>query len=122
MNSYKDLEIYNASYQLALQAHTISLKLPTYELYETGSQLRRAPKSITANIVEGYGRKRYKNDFVKFLTYSQASCDETLLHLSFITDLYPDIKEAAETLKTKYDELGKKLYNFIRFVEGKWKT
>ena len=37
MNSYKDLEIYRISYDLAVKIHKMSLKLPQYELYETGS-------------------------------------------------------------------------------------
>ncbi|MCX6171922.1 MAG: four helix bundle protein [Flavobacterium sp.] len=48
----------------------MSLLLPKYELYELGSQLRRSSDSIVTNIVEGYGRKRYKSDFIKFLVYS----------------------------------------------------
>ncbi|MGZ8524842.1 MAG: hypothetical protein ACXWV2_07340 [Chitinophagaceae bacterium] len=28
-------------------------------------------------IVEGYGRRKYKADFIKYLVYSQAGCDET---------------------------------------------
>jgi four helix bundle protein len=120
MNSYKDLEIYSLSYQLALKAHKMSLRLPTYELYETGSQLRRASKSITTNIVEGYGRKRYKSDFIKFLTYSQASCDETILHLKFINDLHFESDDELHALTKTYDELGKKIFNFIKYVEEKW--
>jgi four helix bundle protein len=98
------------------------MRLPAYELYETGSQLRRASKSITTNIVEGYGRKRYKNDFVKFLTYSHASCDETLLHLNFINDIhFENNEEELNALTKTYDELGRKIFNFIRYVEDNWK-
>ena len=34
-------------------------------------------------IVEGYRRERYGADFTKFLTYADASCDESILHLNF---------------------------------------
>jgi four helix bundle protein len=102
--------------------HHLSLRLPNYELYETGSQIRRSSKSITSNIVEGYGRSHYKNDFVKFLIYSQASCDETLHHLSIINDLYFKDDANIDELKTKYDELGKKIFNFIKYVENNWST
>ena len=49
-------------------------KLPAFELYEEGSQIRRSVKSVKSNIVEGYGRRRYKQDYIRFLTYAQASC------------------------------------------------
>ncbi|GAJ24691.1 unnamed protein product, partial [marine sediment metagenome] len=45
------------------------------------SQIRRSSKSVKSNIVEGFGRRRYKQEFIKFLTYSLASCDETTAHL-----------------------------------------
>ncbi len=79
--SYKDLDIYKISFQLFIKTHRFSLKLPKYELYELGSQIRRSSDSVNSNIVEGYGRNRYKFDFLKFLNYSHASNDETVNHL-----------------------------------------
>jgi len=55
----------------------MSLGLPQFEMYEEGSQLRRSSKSVTANIVEGYGRRKYKAELLKFMIYAHASCDET---------------------------------------------
>ena len=52
-NSYRDLEIYTISLQLFYQLHSLSLRLPKYELYELGSQVRRSSDSIVSNIVEG---------------------------------------------------------------------
>jgi len=79
--SYRDLEIYKKAHKLAIEIHEMSLKLPKFELYEEGSQIRKSSKSIKNNIVEGFGRRRYKQEFIKFLTYSIASCDETRGHL-----------------------------------------
>jgi len=87
-NGYEDLEIFTVSYALAIKVHAMSLTLPKYELYEQGSQLRRASKSIVNNIVEGYGRRRYKTEFIRFLIFSHASCDETIICLKMINDLY----------------------------------
>ncbi len=65
MKSYRDLDIYNESRKLAVEIHKLSLGLPKLELYEEGSQVRRSSKSVTSNIVEGYGRRRYKADYIK---------------------------------------------------------
>jgi four helix bundle protein len=73
MKSYKDLEIYQMAFRLALEVHKMSLTLPNYEMYEQGSQVRRSSKRVKDTIVEGFGRRRYKNDFVKYLVYAQAS-------------------------------------------------
>ena len=75
------------SLSLFYEVHPASLLLPKYELYELGSQLRRSSDSVNSNIVEGYGRKRYKADFIKFLVYSHSSCLETKGHLIKIKNL-----------------------------------
>ena len=121
MNSYKDLDIYKLSLEYFIKIHKISLKLPKHELYEQGSQLRRSAASIKDNIVEGYGRKRYKQDFIRFLTYSYASLLETKAQIKALSILYSEIKELEEYYK-KYDILGAKIFNFIKYVESNWKT
>ena len=82
--SYTELNVYKISFNLFIQTHQLSKKLPKYETYELGSQLRRSADSVNSNIVEGYGRKRYKKDFIKFLVYAHSSNDETLNHLKKI--------------------------------------
>ena len=121
MKSYRDLEIYQFSYDLAVRIHKMSLKLPAYEMYEEGSQVRKSSKGVTSCIVEGYGRKRYKSDFIKFLIYSHASCDETILHLNFINDTHEIDKEEMNHLLDAYNELGGKIHRFIQYVEREWK-
>jgi four helix bundle protein len=118
MKSYRDLEIYQESKRLAIEVHTISLRLPKHELYEEGSQVRRSSKAVTATIVEGYGRNRYKADYIKFLVYSQCECDETIAHLEFLvaTGSSKDI-QGMDTLIAAYDVLSKKINKFIKWVE-----
>jgi four helix bundle protein len=122
MKSYKDLDVYNISLELFYIIHPTSLKLPKHELYELGSQIRRSSDSIVTNIVEGYGRRRYKADFIKFLVYSHSSCLETINHLEKISKLYPNSFENDKEFIDKYEELGGKLFNFIKYVEENWKN
>ena len=120
MSGYKDLEIYTMAYDLALRVHKMTMKLPKYEIYEQGSQIRRSSKSIKDNIAEGYGRRRYKADFIKFLIYSHASCDECISQLDMIADLYYPNGEL-NNLKEDYDVLGSKINKYIQYVENNWK-
>jgi four helix bundle protein len=120
MSSYKDLEIYKHAYKLAIRVHRESLKLPSFQLYEQGSQIRRSSKGIKDAISEGYGRRRYKADYIKFLTYSIASCDETSNHITTIKELYPDLASFNE-LETEYDILGRKINNYLQYVEESWR-
>ncbi len=119
--SYRELEIFKIAHKLVIDIHNTSMnKLPRFEMYEEGRQIRRSSKSVKSNIVEGYGRRRYKLEFIKFLTYAIASNDETLDHLDNLyetkslnnTEIY---SEYAENL----DKLGKKLNLFLQSVEKK---
>ena len=121
--SYRDLDIYKKAHKLAIEIHQTSLNLPKFELYEVGSQIRKSSKSVKNNIVEGFGRRRYKQEFIRFLTCSLASCDETRDHLD---SLY-ETKSLSDTEKYKYfceeyDHLGKMISNFIKSVDGGHKT
>ena len=122
--SYKNLVIWQEARQLVLDIHKMTLnKLPQFELYEEGSQIRRSIKSVKSNLVEGYGRRRYKQDFIHFLTYSLASCDETTDHLETLYEteslndktLYQDLHERLQTL-------GKKINLFVQSVEKEHRT
>ncbi|MCD6117629.1 four helix bundle protein [bacterium] len=115
--SYKDLEIYQLAKKLAVEIHKMTLEeLPKFEMYEEGQQIRRSAKSTGANIVEDYGRRRYKREFVHFLTYSVASCDETKYHLEILFGTGSLIKNRFEYFVSCYEELGKKIYNFRESV------
>ena len=116
--NYKDLEVWKISRELSIEIHKMSLDLPKFEMYEEGSQIRRSSKSIRSNIVEGYGRRRYKNEFIKFITYAIASTDETIDHLETLyeTELLKD-KLLFEKLLEKSNLLGKKLIRFLESVE-----
>lgn len=121
MKSYQELEIYKISFDLFIRTHQASMKLPKYEIFELGSQLRRSSDSINSNIVEGYGRRRYKNEFIRYLVFSHASCLETYNHLKKVEKLYPEIDECV-SLREEYNSLGIKISNFIRYVEQNWKA
>lgn len=120
MKNYQDLDIYKISLELFFETHKASFLLPKYELYELGSQIRRSSDAINSNIVEGYGRRRYKQDFLKFLVYSHSSNDETINHIRKIIGLYPDLQSVFSPLQQKYDMLGAMINSFIQYVEKKW--
>lgn len=118
--SYRTLEIWKLARKATIEIHQMTLtKLPKIELFEEGSQIRRSVKSVRSNIVEGYGRRRYKQEFIKHLVYAQGSCDETMDHLEtlFETSSLTDEK-AFNELRALMDELGRKLNMFIRSVEA----
>lgn len=118
--SYRTLDIYKISFDLFLKTHPSSLKLPKFELYELGSQLRRSSDSVVSNIIEGYGRSYYKKEYERFLVFSHSSCDETIGHLEKLIRLYPDLKDDFEPLRDDYDLLGGKINNYLKWVRINW--
>ncbi len=118
--SYRNLDIYKMAFDLFPKVHKASFLLPKYELYELGSQLRRSADSVVTNIVEGYGRSIYKNEYYRFLVFSHASNDETINHLEKIMVLYPEFFTEFEVLKHQYDLLGGKINNYKKWVKENW--
>jgi four helix bundle protein len=116
VQSYRDLEVYQLAHRLAVEVHHVSMGLPKFELYEEGSQLRRAAKSVPANVVEGFGRRHYKADYIRFLTYAHASCDETIEHLELLVDTNSLSESIGNPLLQKYHTLSRKMNRFIQSV------
>lgn len=116
--SYQNLEIWQLARKASIDIHTMTLnKLPKFEMYEEGSQIRRSSKSVRSNIVEGYGRREYKQDFVLRLPYALASNDETIDHLDTLRETGSLEDEGVYTeLREHLTHLGKKLNLFIQAV------
>lgn len=116
--SYRKLEIWQMARELVIEIHQITMNLPKFELYEEGSQIRRSVKSVKSNIVEGYGRRRYKQEFIRFLIFALSSNDETTDHLETLYET-GSFKDQAlyENVHARLQKLGIKLNNFLQSVE-----
>ena len=118
--SYKNLEVWKLAREVVIEIHEMSLRLPKFELYEEGSQIRRSSKTTKSTIVEGYGRRTYKQDWIKFLIYAISSNDETMDHLENLWDTKSLPDEAAYlSIKLKVEKLGKMLNKFLQTVNQK---
>ena len=117
--NYGDLEIWQLAREAVVAIHGMTLtQLPKFEAFEEASQIRRAIKSVKSCIVEGYGRRRYKQEFIRFLTYSLASCDETADHLDTLAATGSLTEQSLiDELDQKLRVLGRKLNLFLQAVE-----
>jgi four helix bundle protein len=80
LQSYRDLEVWQVSMDLAEQCYLTTRKFPKDELFGMTSQIRRAAASIPANIAEGQGREHTK-EFLHFLSVARGSLMEVETHL-----------------------------------------
>ncbi|MFN8306441.1 MAG: four helix bundle protein [Ferruginibacter sp.] len=118
--SYKNLEVWKLAREAVIEVHKMTLLLPKFEQFEEGQQIRRSVKSVRSNIVEGYGRRKYKQDFIRFLVIAISSLDETIDHLETLNETGSLTDNTVfEFLSEKLNILGKKLINFLKAVEEK---
>ncbi len=118
IRSYDDLEVYQRAMKLLIPLHALVRSLPDYERFELASQLRRASKSIPANIAEGYGKKRSAREFKAYLTNALGSANEVIVHLKIADTLeYADGPAVAE-LVDDYTIVAKQLHTLI----GAWQS
>jgi four helix bundle protein len=86
---------------------------PAQEKYSLTDQIRRASRSVAANIAEGYRKKRYPKMFVSKMADADGEATETQVWLDFARDcgyLSPQIQRK---LTTGYEELGRMLGSMI---------
>ena len=111
IKTYKDLKVYHASYNLAMEIFKICSKFPKEEIYSLTNQIVRSSRSVPANIVEGWAKRKYENVFIKHLIDATGSCEETKVWLDFAKDCKYLPKEAHAKLLSGCDEIGAMLFS-----------
>jgi four helix bundle protein len=87
ITTYRDLDVYQRSIKVLVAIHKLVLTFPDYERFDLCDQMRRASKSIPANIAEGYGRRRSVRDFKHYLAMALGSANEMVVHLNKIAKI-----------------------------------
>jgi four helix bundle protein len=118
MGGYKDLRVWQLARDIVIEVHKMTMTLPKFEMYEEGAQIRKSSKNVKSTIVEGYGRRIYKAEYLKFLVYALASNDETRDHLETLYDTKSLTDEVVyKRIHGKISMEGKELHDFYIGVE-----
>ena len=106
-----DLMVYRKAYEISLDVHRESLKLPKHEQYNgIADQMRRASKGICANLAEGYGKQKLSiPEFKRFISMAIGSADEMQVWLSYCRDLGYMKAVQVERWVSIYQEIAKML-------------
>jgi four helix bundle protein len=83
--TFEDLEVYRFAREFRKRMYEVNRRLPSFEKFELGSQIRRAAVSLTNNIAEGHGRFHYLEQ-IKFCLNARGSLEELLDDLNICTD------------------------------------
>ncbi len=116
--SYRDLEVWVKSKELAVEIYKMTSFLPIEERFSLSDQLRRAAVSIPSNIAEGQQRYGVK-EFIRFISISRGSTAELITQLEIVDELYPELNSSVVTLLQEYNKLGKRLYNLLTYLKSK---
>ncbi len=111
IRSFKDLIVYQDSYEamLVIMKKIIPF-LPESEKYDLKSQLSRSCKAIPRLIAEGYAKRHQKAGFQKYIDDAMGECNETLVSIEQVKDIYSIEVELCDELINKFDVLGRQLY------------
>jgi four helix bundle protein len=112
---FEDLEVFQRAYRLSLEVHRASLDLPRIEQFALADQVRRASKSICANIAEGFGKQRQsRTEFHRFLSMAIGSADEMQVWTMYCRDLDYIGADMAERWQSEYREIARMLQGLSR--------
>ena len=118
IRTYRDLEVFQESYAAALDVSKLAKRFPPLEQLELGRQLRRAARSIPANIVEGWAKRQSAAEFKRYLQVAVGSCDEVKMWLEMSKDEGYISQEIFETRTSRYNRIGAMLASLWKNWQG----
>lgn len=118
VRTYRDLNVYQLSYKLAMDIFELTKNSPKAEKYSLTDQIRRSSRSVPANIGEGWAKRKYENVFLRHLNDANGSCEETKVWLNFSRDCKYTNGDEYIRLIEGYNEVGAMLNSLMK----NWRT
>ena len=111
ITSFEDLDVFRRAYRVSLDLHRASLRFPQIEqLHGLADQIRRASKSICANIAEGFGKQRRSSaEFKRYLLMAIGSADEMQVWVMYCADLGYVDQDTCDAWRDEYRQLARML-------------
>lgn len=113
IRSYKELRVYQAAMDAAMQIFELTKKFPIEEKYSMVDQMRRSSRSVCANIAEAWRKRRYRAHFVSKLSDAEAEAEETRVWLEFANRCGYLVEDEAVRRDTAYDGILAQLVRMI---------
>ena len=115
VEAFEDLDVFQRAYRISLEVHRESLSFPTVEQYGLADQVRRASKSICANVAEGFGKQsRSAAEFKRYLQMAIGSSDEMRVWARYCLDLDYIDDATWQRWRDEYHEISKMLQGLSR--------
>ena len=115
ISSFEDLDVFQRAYKVSLEIHKLNMDFPKSEQYGLADQVRRASKSICANLAEGFAKQHHSRaEFKRYLIMAIGSSDEMRVWLRYCLDLSYITEETWNHWRDEYSEISKMLYGLYR--------
>jgi four helix bundle protein len=100
IRSHRDLEVYQIAFRTAMEIFELSKRFPREEMYSLTDQVRRASRSVCANLTEAWRKRRYEAAFISKLSDAETEAAETQTWLEFaVACKYLDRNQATAIYK-----------------------
>lgn len=118
MRDYRDLRVWNAAADLAVDVFETTQRFPSEEKFGAVTQMRRSANSIAANIAEGFGGEQ-TGSFIQFLRIAQGSLKELETHAVIATRVKMLDPQSSARLFSQTTSVGKMLRAYIRSLSAR---
>jgi four helix bundle protein len=120
VTSVEVLDVFRRAYAVSLDLHQASLQFPKIEQFGgLADQIRRASKSICANLAEGFGKQRRSNlEFKRYVLMAIGSADEMQVWLRYCSDLEYIDRKTCERWRDEYRQIARMLQS----LATKWRA
>lgn len=113
MAGFKDLIVYQKAFELSKLIFRLSKRFPKEETYSLTDQIRRSSRSITAQIAEGYRKRRYPLSFIAKMVDADGENAETQCWLDHAVACEYLTESDIKPLVALSEEIGKLLADMI---------
>ena len=118
MGDFKDLIVYQKSFNLAMDIFELSKNFPGEEKYGLISQIRNSSRSVCANLAEAYRKRQYPAYFCSKISDADMENSETQVWLNFAHSCSYINKNIFDSLIRKSYEIGRLLNHLINHPES----
>lgn len=118
IQKHTDLEVYKKAFEVAMRIFELSKAFPKEETYFLTDQIRRASRSVCANLSEAWRKRRYQAAFIAKLSDAESEAAETQVWIEFAVKCGYLDRDQATTLYQSYDEIVRMLVAMINAPES----
>lgn len=119
IQSHRELIVWQKAMDTAMRVFEVTKTFPVEERYSLTDQMRRASRSVAAQISEGWRRRRYRAAFINKLSEAEGEAAEMQTHIEIALRCRYLKPEIAAELDKAYEEIISMLVSMSKNAE-KW--